>query len=171
MSDALTFARLSSLDRQDFLAIVGGVFEHSPWVMELAWMRHPFADRAAFDDALEAIVRGAGRDRQRALIEAHPELAGKAAVRGELTADSTREQAGAGLDACSPQEFAELQRLNAAYREKFGWPFIIAVKGLTRSDIIAAMARRLGRSPDEEFDEALTQILRIARFRLDALLA
>lgn len=171
MPETLTIARLSALDRAAFLDAVGAVFEHSPWVMARVWAQRPFADRAAFDAALETVVSGAGREDRLTLIHAHPELAGKAAVRGELTADSAREQAGAGLDACSPQEFAELQRLNAAYREKFGWPFIVAVKGLTRGDVIREMARRLGRSPEEEFDEALVQILRIARFRLDELLA
>ena len=101
---------------------------------------------------------------------AHPELAGKAAIRGELTADSAREQAGAGLNACTPAEFAELQALNLAYRQRFGWPFIIAVTGLSRTDILAAMRQRLARAPEDEFAEALSQIVRIANIRLNALL-
>lgn len=112
----------------------------------------------------------ASRDEQLALMCAHPELAGKAAIRGELTVDSAREQAGAGLNACSPEEFAELQALNLAYRQRFGWPFIIAVTGLSRTDILAAMRQRLARAPEDEFAEALSQIVRIANIRLNALL-
>lgn len=171
MSELPTVASLSRLDRAAFVAVVGAVFEHSPWVMERAWEKRPFAGRAALRTALAEVLREAGRPELLALINAHPELAGKAAVRGDLTADSAREQAGAGLNACSPEEFASLQRLNGAYREKFGWPFTIAVKGLSRQDIIAAMALRLERSADEEFAEALTQILRIADFRLDGVIA
>ena len=116
-------------------------------------------------------MQAASRDEQLALMCAHPELAGKAAIRGELTADSAREQAGAGLNACTPAEFTELQALNLAYRQRFGWPFIIAVTGLSRADILAAMRQRLARAPEDEFAEALTQIVRIANIRLDALLA
>lgn len=171
MPERLTVASLSSLDRTAFVGKVGTVFEHSPWVMERAWEKRPFATRAAFYAQLAEVLRDAGRELQLALINAHPELAGKAAIRGELTADSAREQAGAGLNACTPEEFGWIQRLNTAYREKFGWPFIIAVKGLSRSEIIAEMARRTERSADEEFAEALAQIIRIASFRLDDLIA
>lgn len=171
LSGSLNIERLSTLDRETFLAAVGAVFEHSPWVMERAWEKRPFATRAALIAVLGEVLETAERELQLSLINAHPELAGKAAVRGELTADSAREQAGAGLTACSPEEFAEIRRLNAAYREKFGWPFIVAVKGLSRQDIIGAMERRLGRSPDEEFSAALAQILRIGSFRLCELVA
>ena len=171
MSEHLTVASLSRLDRVAFVAAVGAVFEHSPWVMERAWALRPFADRSAFLLALDTVLHGAGRDLQLDLINAHPELAGKAAVRGDLTADSAREQAGTGLNLCTPEEFASIQQLNAAYREKFGWPFIIAVKGLSRQEIISEMARRLARSAGDEFAEALAQILRIASLRLDDLLS
>jgi len=171
MSEHLTVASLSRLDRVAFVAAVGAVFEHSPWVMERAWAQRPFADRSAFLLALDTVLHEAGRDLQLDLINAHPELAGKAAVRGDLTADSAREQAGAGLNLCTPEEFASIQQLNAAYREKFGWPFIIAVKGLSRQEIISEMARRLARSAGDEFAEALAQILRIASLRLDDLLS
>lgn len=170
MSAHLSVASLSCLDREAFIDAVGAVFEHSPWVMACAWEKRPFASKAAFFAALGEVLKEAERTLQLALINAHPELAGKAAVRGDLTADSAREQAGAGLNACSPAEFASIQRLNAAYREKFGWPFIVAVKGLSRQDIIAAMERRLERSSTDEFSEALAQILRIACFRLDDLI-
>lgn len=171
MTLPLPLASLSQLDRAGFDAAVGAVFEHSPWVMARVWERRPFADRAALRSAMQATLACAARDEVLALILAHPELASKAALRGELTADSAREQAGAGLSACSPEELAEIRRLNDAYRARFGWPFIIAVRGLTRQDIIAAMRRRLARSADEEFAEAQAQILRIADLRLDALLA
>lgn len=170
MPASLTLAQLSALDSEDFVAAVGAVFEHSPWVMRRAWARRPFADRAALTAALTATLQAASRDEQLALMCAHPELAGKAAIRGELTADSAREQAGAGLNACSPEEFAELQALNLAYRQRFGWPFIIAVTGLSRQDILAAMRQRLARAPEDEFAEALVQIVRIANIRLNALL-
>ena len=170
MLEHLTIDSLSRLDRASFMAAVGAVFEHSPWVMERAWEQRPFGNRAALLEVLHAVLAEAERDELLALINAHPELAGKAAVRGDLTADSAREQAGAGLNACTPEEFASIQRLNAAYREKFGWPFIIAVKGLGRQEIITAMAARLTRRPEDEFAEALAQILRIASLRLDDLI-
>lgn len=170
MPASLTLANLSSLDRAAFVGALGAVFEHSPWVMERAWEKRPFASRTAFMAILGEVLSEAGPELQLSLINAHPELAGKLAIRGGLTADSAREQAGAGLTACSPEELASLQRLNAAYREKFGWPFIVAVKGLSRQQIIAEMRRRIERTPDEEVAEALAQILRIASFRLDDLM-
>jgi len=171
MPERLTVTDLSTLDRDAFVAAVGAVFEHSSWVMERAWEKRPFGSRDAFLAALGDVLRKAGRELQLSLINAHPELAGKLAIRGELTTDSAREQAGSGLAACSPEEFASLQHLNAAYRKKFGWPFIVAVKGLNRQQIIAEMTRRIERTPDEEFAEALVQILRIASFRLNDLIA
>ena len=147
----MKLADLDALGPDAFTTALGEVFEHSPWVA--------------------AGVAAAGRERQLALIRAHPELAGKAAVRGEIADASKREQAGAGLANCSPQEFARLQHLNQAYHARFGFPFIIAVKGLDRAAIIAQFERRLDNEPDVEFDEALAQIARIARLRLDAIFA
>lgn len=170
MPQVMTPASLSQLDRDAFVESVGSVFEHSPWVMARAWDKRPFSDRTEFLAALDTVLAEAEDDLKLALINAHPELAGKAAAQGELTADSAREQAGAGLNACSPEELAEIRRLNAAYRAKFGWPFIIAVKGLSRQFILAEMARRLGSSAEEEFAEALAQILKIAGFRLEGLM-
>lgn len=163
----LTAARLSQLDQADFVAALDGIFEHSPWVAGRAWSRGPFADREALLGTLVGTMQAAPRADQLALIRAHPELAGKAAVRGELTRESTREQAGAGLAACTQEEFELIQALNAAYNARFGFPFIIAVRGLTRGDIIAAMQRRLGNPDEVEFAEALTQIARIAALRLE----
>ena len=163
--------RLNQLDRDAFVAEVGAVFEHSPWVMQRVWAHRPFADRAALRAAMAAGIADAGRDELLALILAHPELASKAALRGDLTEDSAREQAGAGLNACSSEELAEIRQLNDAYRRTFGWPFIVAVKGLSRQDIIGQMRRRLTATSAQEFAEALAQIQRIADLRLDPLLA
>ncbi len=166
----MTLAELNARDHRAFVLALGGVFEHSPWVAEAAWARQPFATLDALYRAMVDVVRGASEDAQLALIRAHPELAGKAAVGGTLTADSKAEQSGAGLGQCSPQEFARLQELNRAYNAKFGFPFIIAVKGLDRAAIIARFAKRLERDRATEFEEALQQIARIAWVRLQALI-
>jgi 2-oxo-4-hydroxy-4-carboxy-5-ureidoimidazoline decarboxylase len=149
------------MTREDFLAAYGGVYEASPWVAEAVWP--PGSDLAA---AMRAAVDSAPHDRRLALIRAHPELAGRTAIAGEMAEASKREQSGAGLDQCSPAEFAQFQRLNDAYNARFGFPFIIAVKGLSRADILAAFRRRLDNDPQTEFDTALEQIHRIAGFRL-----
>lgn len=151
---------------------LAGLYEHKPWIVEQALARGPFKHLAAFKRACAEVLDAAGRDAQLALIRAHPELVGKAAV---LTAESTREQSAAGLQQCSPEEFATLQRLNLEYRERFGWPFILAVRGprgqgLTRQQIIASFARRVDAHPDAEFAECLRQIHRIAELRLSDLL-
>jgi 2-oxo-4-hydroxy-4-carboxy-5-ureidoimidazoline decarboxylase len=166
----MTLAQVNALDRESFVAALGGAFEHSPWVAEAAWSMRPFASIDALHAAMLAAMRTASGAAQLALIRAHPELAGKAAIRGELTADSRIEQSGAGLDRCSPTEYARLQELNRAYNDRFGFPFIIAVRGLDRAGILARFGERLERSPSQEFDEALRQIGRIARFRLEALI-
>jgi 2-oxo-4-hydroxy-4-carboxy-5-ureidoimidazoline decarboxylase len=165
----MTLDELNARDRRGFVVALGGVFEDSPWVAEAAWPRHPFATLDALYRAMVDAVRGAPEDTQLALIRAHPELAGKAAVAGQLTVDSTAEQSGAGLTQCSPQEFARLQELNRAYNTKFGFPFIIAVKGLDRAAIIERFAERLERDRATEFEEALQQIARIAWLRLEVL--
>ncbi len=158
------------LDREGFLARYGGVYEHSPWIAVAVW-----DEGAACDDvetlagAMAARVEAAGEEVQLALLRAHPDLAGKLAVRGELTAESTSEQAGAGLDRCSPEEFAEFQRLNDAYKARFGFPFILAVKGYGRAGILDAFRRRVGHDRAAELREALAQVHRIARLRLQAL--
>lgn len=165
----MTLAELNARDRRGFILALGGIFEDSPWVAEAAWPRHPFATLDALYRAMVDAMRGAAEDAQLALIRAHPELAGKPAVRGQLTASSTAEQSGAGLTQCSPQELARLQELNRAYNTKFGFPFIIAVKGLDRTAIIARFAERLVRDRATELEEALQQIARIAWVRLEAL--
>lgn len=165
----MTLAELNARDRRGFVLALAGIFEDSPWVAEAAWPRHPFATLDALYRAMVDAMRGAAEDAQLALIRAHPELAGKPAVRGQLTASSTAEQSGAGLTQCSPQELARLQELNRAYNTKFGFPFIIAVKGLDRTAIIARFAERFVRDRATELEEALQQIARIAWFRLEAL--
>ncbi|MBI3284427.1 MAG: 2-oxo-4-hydroxy-4-carboxy-5-ureidoimidazoline decarboxylase [Burkholderiales bacterium] len=153
-----------------FVAALGGIFEHSPWVAEKVVHLRPFASVAALHAAMADALRAAGEAQRLALIRAHPELAGKAAVRGELTAESGREQSGAGLDACSAEEFAVLQRLNAAYNARFGFPFIIAVRGHDRQSIIRHFSERLQAERASEMQESIEQIIRIAAFRLGDLI-
>ncbi|NLZ42132.1 MAG: 2-oxo-4-hydroxy-4-carboxy-5-ureidoimidazoline decarboxylase, partial [Comamonadaceae bacterium] len=168
----LTLDRLNAAGRDEFSALLEGTYEHSPWIAAAAWQARPFATRAALERALVVAVREAGREAQLVLIRAHPELAGKAMVAKTLTAESTREQGKAGLTECTPEEFERIQRLNAEYNAKFGFPFILAVRGprgagLAKAQIIAAFERRLGHHPDFEFAEALRNIHRIAQIRLD----
>jgi 2-oxo-4-hydroxy-4-carboxy-5-ureidoimidazoline decarboxylase len=167
----MSIDELNALDLTAFTARLGGIFEHSPWVAEDVWPLRPFAGIDDLHAAMCKSVVDAGDDAQLALLRAHPQLAGKAALRGELTADSTREQHGAGLDQCSPDEFARLHALNAHYEQRFGFPFILAVRGHTRASILDNLAARIDNARDEEFAEALHQVERIARFRLEALLA
>jgi 2-oxo-4-hydroxy-4-carboxy-5-ureidoimidazoline decarboxylase len=167
----ITLDQLNALYASAFVSTLSGIFEHSPWVAEAALGKRPFTSIDQLHDTMTTVVDQAGDARQLALINAHPELAGKAAVRGELTHESTREQSGAGLDLCTQEEFDTLQSLNAAYREKFGFPFILAVRGFDRHGIIANFKARLPHSRDVELRESLQQIYRIARFRLDDLLA
>lgn len=149
------------MTRAEFIARFGPVYEASPWVAEGVWPDPP-SDRAELAAAMAAVVDAAPRERKLALIRAHPELAS----RTKMAAASVREQAGVGLDQCTPQEFAAFQRLNAAYNARFGFPFIYAVKGATRSQILAAFEARLGNDPETEFATAIAQIHRIAGFRL-----
>lgn len=165
-----TLDQLNRMPADAFVAALGGIFEHSPWVAAAAERQRPFDSIDALHRAMAHQVETAGEERQLALIGAHPELAGKAAVRGELTAESTREQSGAGLDQCTQQEFETLQRLNHAYRERFGFPFILAVRGYDRRGIIANFEARLRNSRADELRTSLEQIYRIARFRLDDLI-
>jgi 2-oxo-4-hydroxy-4-carboxy-5-ureidoimidazoline decarboxylase len=167
----MTPDQLGALDRDQFVATLGAIYEHSPWVAEDVWPLRPFAGIDELHAAMSKAVVDAGEPAQLALLRAHPQLAGKAALRGELTTDSTREQQGAGLDQCSPEEYARLHALNAQYEQRFGFPFILAVRGHTRTSILANMAARIDNTREDEFAEALHQVDRIARFRLEALLA
>ncbi len=168
----MTLDQLNAARVTDFVALLDGTYEHSPWIAERAAAARPFLTLAALKVALARVVREASLGEQLGLIRAHPELAGKAAVAGELTAESTNEQLKAGLTACTPEEFATLQRLNADYNARFGWPFILAVRGprgtgFTRAEIIATFERRLRAHPDVERAECLRQIHRIAEIRLN----
>jgi OHCU decarboxylase len=170
-----TLQHLNSCDTASFVDALRGIYEHSPWIPERAAAHRPFASLAALKLALQEAVSQASEDEQLSLLRAHPELAGKAAIAGELTAESTGEQAASGLNRCSPAEYAALHRLNAAYNHKFGFPFILAVKGptgrgLTRQAIIATFERRLKHRRQDELNEALRQVHRIAEIRLNDLL-
>ncbi|OYV52646.1 MAG: OHCU decarboxylase [Rhodospirillales bacterium 20-60-12] len=161
-----TLEQLNAMDRVRFTATLAALFEHSPWVVEQAFSAGPFASLAALHEACLAAMRAAPAAAQLALINAHPDLAGKAARIGELTADSAREQSGAGLDRLSAAEFARFHALNHAYREKFGFPFIICVRHHDRASIMDAFERRIGAARDTEIANALSEISEIARFRL-----
>lgn len=155
------------MDKGGFVARYGGVFEHSPWVAEAAWERGPFASLDDLHRAMMAVVREASRQRQLALVRAHPELAGREAGAGTLTADSSSEQARLGFTALSREELRKVADLNRAYREKFGFPCIVALRlHATRESVMAEMARRLGNETDAELEEALEQIGDITRGRL-----
>ncbi len=168
----LTLDRLNSASQGDFVALLEGTYEHSPWIAEAAWAKRPFSSLAQLKRALVEVLRAAPHDAKLALIRAHPELAGKAMVAKTLTAESSGEQLRAGLTECTPQELETIQRLNAMYQRRFGFPFIMAVRGprglgLSKAEIIATFERRLAHHPDFEFDESLRHIHRIAEIRLN----
>jgi 2-oxo-4-hydroxy-4-carboxy-5-ureidoimidazoline decarboxylase len=162
----LTLAELNSLDPADFVARLGHVFEHAPWVAERVAARRPFADRDDLHRAMLAVIGEASEAERLALLRGHPDLAGRAAIAGNLTADSRKEQAGAGLDRLSREEYERFHALNGAYTTKFGFPFIFAVKGKTKDDILAAYAARVGNDRATELRTALEQVGRIGAFRL-----
>lgn len=157
---------LNLADQDSFTGALGHIFEQSPWIPAQAWYTRPFADTEELLQGMLDVMWGAPAAAQIALIEAHPDLAGKAAMAGELTADSTREQSTAGLDRLNADEFAAFTRLNAAYRDRFGFPFIICVRENTRAGILAAFEERLMHSREQEIQTALAEIGRIARLRL-----
>ena len=169
MSTQFFRRRPTAMTRPEFVKGFGGIYEHSPWVAEAVYD----ARLAPAHDSLEALhaamveaVALAPRPRKLELLRAHPDLAGRLAIAGGLTAASSAEQASAGLNACTPDEFARFQALNAAYREKFGFPFIMAVKGRSRAEILAAFERRVANDPDAEFATALGEVHKIALLRL-----
>jgi 2-oxo-4-hydroxy-4-carboxy-5-ureidoimidazoline decarboxylase len=162
---------LNAMAEDAFVAALGGVFEHSPWVARDAYAARPFGSLDELAGALEAAMRAAPRARQLDLIRAHPELAGREARAGELTAESAGEQARAGLDRMSAGELHALQALNAAYRERFGFPLVVCVREHTKDSILAWGRERLEHAPDDEVAIALGEIAKIARLRLDDLVA
>lgn len=163
---AATLDQLNAGDRAAFTAALGHLFEHSPWVAEETWADRPFRDAAHLHAALCARLRAAPRERQLALIRAHPDLAGRLARSRQLTAESAREQSSAGLDRLSAEELAAFVRLNAAYTGKFGFPFIICARLNAKDAIVEAMRRRLDNDAPAEFEAALGEIAKIAGLRL-----
>lgn len=165
---SLSPAVVNTLSGAEFVARLGGVFERSPWVAERVYPKRPFSDLQELHALMCAEVVAAGEAAQLDLIRAHPDLAGRAALAG-LTAASSREQAGAGLDRLSEAEYGRFHALNNRYRERFGFPFILAVKGHTKTSVLAAFERRLPNDAETERETALEQIYEIARLRLLAL--
>ena len=162
----MTLGQLNSISRDEFVRIVGPLFEHSPWIAEATWAKRPFASVEALHAALCETVRGAGEEKQLALIRAHPDLVGKLALAGQLTKESTSEQASAGLDKLSPEEVELFQRNNAAYKAKFGFPFIICARLNKKEAILNGFKARLRNSREQEIATALTEIFKIAELRL-----
>jgi len=163
----ITLDRLNSVDETEFVAALGDMFEHAPWVAEAVRASRPFPTLASLYQAMTAAVRASGPERRLTLIRGHPDLAGKAARAGTLTADSTAEQAGAGLDRLSEEEFAAFHRLNDSYRAKFGFPFVICVRRHSKSSILRQFERRLQHDTAAELDTALDEVFRIVALRLD----
>jgi 2-oxo-4-hydroxy-4-carboxy-5-ureidoimidazoline decarboxylase len=159
----LNLAELNARDRDGFVETLGWIFEDSPWVAERTWARRPFASLDALHQAMIDSVEQASEAEQLALLRAHPDLGTRARI-GDASAG---EQRGAGLDRLDVNEYEQLQRLNGEYRRRFGFPFLLAVKGSTKEDVLTALEARVCRSRDEELAEALGQVYRIAKFRLE----
>lgn len=160
------------MEREAFLARFGGVYEHSPFIAERAFdggLIHTPLTASGVGEALALVFRGAAEDERLGVLRAHPDLAGRLAIADRLTAESKAEQAGAGLDRLTPEEHARFTALNTAYVEKFGFPFIIAVKGLDRHAILQAFQTRIANTREQEFETACGQVERIAGFRIAAL--
>ncbi len=163
-------APINAMDRAAFVVKFGSIFEKSPWVAEQTWEKRPFASLDDMHAAMVAVAKNAPAARQLALLQSHPDLAGKEAQAGAMTASSVAEQASAGLNALSPPEFAELSNLNAAYKAKFGFPFIIAVRMHTKEGIFFEFKRRLHNDTQTEFANDLQNVYIITRLRLNKLL-
>ena len=167
----MNFGDLNASDRAGFVDALSAIFEHSPWVVDRAWQRRPFAAADDLMPAMLAVVETASDDEKLALLRAHPDLAGKAARAGALTEHSASEQAGVGLNRLSDEEFARFHHLNDAYKARFGFSFVIAVRGQTRETVLAAFEARLKNDQAAEMAEALRNIGLIARLRLEDVLA
>ncbi|MEL6870468.1 MAG: 2-oxo-4-hydroxy-4-carboxy-5-ureidoimidazoline decarboxylase [Pseudomonadota bacterium] len=170
---SLNFAPVPrALTHSQFMETFSGVYEHSPWIAQTVWdggLRERHDDVDGLAQALADVVDSAGVDKGLALINAHPDLAGKAAVAGELTAESTTEQSAAGISQCTPTEFKRFQTMNAQYKRRFGMTFVMAVRFSNRHDILKAFEQRLQHEPDEEYRRAIDEIHRIAHWRLQAI--
>ena len=163
----LSIDAVNALEAGAFAARFGDVAEGSPWVAEGAFGARPFPDRESLIEAFAAVVCAASRERQLALLRAHPDLAGRAAIAGDIAEESRREQAGAGLDRLTACEYARFQDLNTRYRGRFGFPFIYAVRGATEDAILAAFEERIGNDAETERAAALANVERILRFRIE----
>lgn len=168
--DKLTTAQLNTCDRESFVARLGFVFEHSPWIAQAAWDHRPFADAGAVYAGMVSVLRTAPEAAQLEVIAAHPDLAGRVAREGRLTSASSGEQTVAGLDRLSADEIARFDALNTAYRARFGFPFVICAREHTKTSILAALARRLENDRTTEISSALAEIVSIARLRLQDVL-
>jgi OHCU decarboxylase len=166
----MTLSSLNSLSDERFVETLAAIFEHSPWVAEGVLDKRPFHSVSDLHAAMVAVLRQAPLAQQLALIRAHPDLAGRAARAGQLTQASSQEQAAAGLTQLSDEEYDAFTRLNADYLRRFGFPFILAVKGHTKHSILAAFKARLAHDAETERETALAEICKIARFRLEGLL-
>jgi OHCU decarboxylase len=169
LPEQATIDEVNYLDQKGFVSKFGALYEHSPWVAEEAWHERPFGSFAELHGAFARAMYEAPQERQLNLIRAHPDLAGKAAIAGELTPESAREQASAGLDRLTPEEYENFYRLNTAYRHKFGFPLIIAVREHIKETILADAEARLKHSRPEEIKTALGEIAKIAGLRLQDL--
>ena len=167
----MNISALNACDRASFVNALGAIFEHSPWVVDSAWCRRPFAAADDLMAAMLAVIEAASDNEKLALIRRHPDLAGKAARAGALTEHSASEQAGVGLDQLSDEEYGRFHRLNDAYKVRFGFPFVIAVRGHNRETILATFETRLQNDQGSELAEALHNIGLIAQFRLEDVLA
>ena len=158
---------INALDQEAFIAALGPVFENSPWVAQAAWASRPFADIGELHRSMFSVIEQAERHIVLDFLNAHPALAGKEAVAGEMTQESTGEQASAGLDALSPEEFGRMAALNQEYLGRHGFPFVIAVRGHTKESIFSEFERRIGEGTEAELQAAFAQIAIISRGRLD----
>ena len=166
MAEKISLAALNALAQNEFVEIVGPVFEHSPWIAKMTWVAKPFASVARLHAALAETVKFSGEEKQLALIRAHPDLVGRAALAGTLTRASTNEQAGAGLNQLSPAEILLFQKNNAAYQAKFDFPFVICARRNKQEAILAGFEARLKNTRGQEIKTALEEIFKIAELRL-----
>ncbi len=170
MTNTISLQSINNLNQSDFVTTLGTIFEHSPWVAEQVYPLRPFDSIQQLHHRMKDIVNKADREQRKKLICNHPELAGREAESGKLTTDSKNEQAGAGLNNCSTEELKKLRNLNLQYLKKFDFPFVIAVKQLTRYDILEAIESRLQNTADIEFNSCINEIAKIAEFRLNQLI-
>jgi 2-oxo-4-hydroxy-4-carboxy-5-ureidoimidazoline decarboxylase len=167
----ISMSKLNSFSRDEFVRVVGTVFEHSPWIAEMVWKQRSFADLKKLHAALCETVKNSGEEKQMALIRAHPDLVGKLALTGKLTIESTKEQASAGLNQLSPEEIDLFKKQNTAYKNKFDFPFVICARLNKKEAILAGFEGRLKNSLEEEIKTALEEIFKIAELRLRDLIA